>query len=285
MNQPRRKILLFILIFLLAAPLQSRPPASKGFTILLTNDDGYDAPGLQALIRALLSEGDVYVAAPADNQSGKGHSVTVDVPLIVAERNLPNGNTGYAIQATPASCVQLGLNALVPKKPDVVISGINRGENLGLVVYYSGTVGAAREAAMSGRPAIAVSMQGDDEKDYEATAAYVRKLLGELRARHLLKPGFFLNVNAPAGMTRGVRVTRLSMKSGGLRFERRKGPDGRSNFQASWQPVHDDSPGTDVAAFDHGYITLTPLMLDATASKAIGSLGSLETESIAAAAN
>ena len=176
MVHPRRKLLLFLLILLVGAPphlqAESRPPSSRDFTILLSNDDGYNAPGLQALIRALQPAGELFVAAPADNQSGKGHSISVGRPIYANLERQTQGDAFYAIQATPATCVRLALDALIPRKPDVVISGINRGDNLGLLVYYSGTVGAAREAAFSGVPAIAVSMQGDDSKDYAAAAAY-----------------------------------------------------------------------------------------------------------------
>ena len=288
MDQPRRKILLLLIILMLAAPSRpragSRPPASKGFTLLLSNDDGYDAPGLKALIRALQPVGDIFVAAPADNQSGKGHSISVGSPIYANPKKQPNGETWYAIEAPPATCVRLALEALMRKPPDVVISGINRGENLGLVVYYSGTVGGAREAAMSGLPAIAVSMQGDNASDYSAAAAYVRTLLEQLRATHMLKPGFFLNVNVPAGQPKGVRVTRLSMKMGQEMFERRSDSSGRPYFWQTWRRPREDEEGTDVWAFVRGYITLTPLTLDTTAPRGMNALRSLELESAVTAA-
>lgn len=276
MHQARRRICLLILIFLWGAPLPARAPASRRLTILLSNDDGYSAPGLQALIHAFEPVADVYVAAPADNQSGKGHSITIGQPIYVQDEKQPDGRTYYAIQATPATCVRLGLEALMPKKPDVVISGINRGENLGLIVYYSGTLGAAREAAMSGLPAIAVSMQGDRARDYAAAAAYLRTLLDQLRALHLIERGFFLNVNVPAGEHKGVRVTRLSMTKGRETYERRADDQGHPYYWQMWQASGDDVEGTDVWAFARGYITLTPLALDETAPQELHALQSLE---------
>ena len=288
MRQPRRSIFLFLIILGLAlsalSAAQPQQASSHGFTILLTNDDGYDAPGLQALISAMQTAGDVYVAAPADNQSGKGHSMTNSQYLYVHANKQPDGRTFYSIEATPATCVRLGIDALIPKKPDLVISGINRGENLGLVVYYSGTVGAAREAAMSGLPAIAVSMQGDRADDYKSAAAYIRKLVGQLQDKHLLKPGFFLNVNIPAGQPKGVRVTQMSMTKRQQIYDRHSDTEGRPYYEQSWRPVSEYDERTDVWAFARGYITLTPMMLDTTALKSISGLLSLERESVASAA-
>ena len=194
-----RRFFLIVIVLVWAVPVASRPPDSEKLTILLSNDDGYNAPGLQALIAVLEPVSDLYVAAPAGNQSGKGHSITIGQPLYVHAEKRPNGRVYYAIDAAPATCVRLGLEKLMPRKPDLVVSGINRGENLGLVVYYSGTLGAAREAAMSGLPSIAVSMGGNDKKDYESTATYVWELIQQLQKRHLIRHGFFLNVNVPPG--------------------------------------------------------------------------------------
>ncbi|MFQ5663183.1 MAG: 5'/3'-nucleotidase SurE, partial [Terriglobia bacterium] len=158
------------------------------FFILLANDDGYFAPGLRALSEALAPLGQVLIAAPMENQSGTGHSTTTRRFVRVRPIELPPGVSGYAIGARPATCVRLALESLVPRKPDLVISGINRGTNLGIVTFYSGTVGAAREAALVGIPAIAVSMQGDAAEDYAATAAFVAYLVEELRAEDRLQP-------------------------------------------------------------------------------------------------
>lgn len=283
MRHLSRKVSLILLLLVWSVPAHARPPASEKLTILLSNDDGFNASGLQALIHALEPVGDVFVAAPADNQSGKGHSITIGQPIYVHAEKQPSGRTYYAIEATPATCVRLGLEALMPKRPDVVISGINRGENLGLIVYYSATLGAAREAAMSGLPAIAVSMQGDNKEDYASAAAYVRDLLGQLKEHHLIQHGFFLNVNVPAGPSKGVRVVRLSMSKGKETYERRTDKNGRPYFWQVWHPPSDGAEGTDVWAFVRGYITLTPLGLDETAPKELDALQSLEREAAVAA--
>lgn len=260
------------------APLASRP------TILLSNDDGYTAPGLQAMIQAFADYGDVYVAAPVQNQSGKGHSITVSDPVYVSERKQPGIVAGYAIEATPATCARLGLDKLVPRRPDLVLSGINRGENLGSSVYLSGTLGAAREAAFDRIPAIAISMQGDAADDYARTARYARQLVEELRAGGALEPGFFLNVNAPRGEPRGVRVTRLSVKPSRQIFVRAETPRGRTLYWTDYEQVTDDLPDTDVGAFFQGFVTLTPMTLDVTAQGEMAGLRSLERTAPKAAA-
>jgi 5'-nucleotidase len=222
-------------------------------------------------VDALAPVGTVIVAAPAFEQSGKGHSLTLREPIMVSERKQPNGATWYAIDAPPATCVRLALESLLDRRPDIVISGINRGDNLGATVYHSGTLGAAREAVFSGVPAIAVSMRGDEMKDYLATAAYIRRLITELRSQGLLKSGLFLNVNAPAGGFQGVRVTRLSMKLRPDGYERRISPRGRLYFWPVWEQLKDEAEGTDVWAFVRGFITITPMVLDVTDGKELES--------------
>lgn len=290
MHNRTRKIVFVLLLFCFVIPAaaqQAAAPPASSFTILLTNDDGYDAPGLKALIEAFRTAGDLYVSAPAVEQSGKGHSIiTTREPIFVSERKQPSGVTWYAIDGPPATSVRLAIDALLPRRPDIVISGINRGDNLGIAsVYLSGTVGAAREAALAGIPAIAVSMAGNKDEDYAATAAYMRKLVEQLREGNLLLPGFFLNVNAPGGEHKGVLLTRLSRIPGKEKFERRESPGRRIYFWSAYRPpekgdTHEE--GTDTWAFLHGYISVTPMVLDATDTKAFEGLRALEKKSAAA---
>lgn len=275
----RNRSLLVIVVLLLfaAAPAMAQQAGTSRLTILLSNDDGYDAPGLQALIRAFQPVANVVVAAPAVEQSGKGHSITTSSqPILASERKQADGTSWWAIDAPPATCVRLALENLLPRRPDLVISGINRGENLGIVVYYSGTLGAAREAAIVGVPAIAVSVQGNKEEDYAAAAKYTRELVEQLRSTGMLQAGLFLNVNAPAGEPKGVRVTRLSVKPTHEGYERRSSPGGRPYFWSRWKPLEDDEEGTDVWAFARGYITLTPMVIDLTAGQKLDSLQQFE---------
>lgn len=245
----------------------SQEPVSDEFTILLSNDDGYDAPGLRALTEALQPLGVVIVAAPTFEQSGKGHGLTLREPIAVSERKQPDGSTWYSIEGPPATCVRLAVESLLPRKPDLVISGINRGDNLGITVYHSGTLGAAREAAIVGLPAIAVSISGDEPQTYAAAALFVRQLVDELRTKRALKPGLFLNVNVPAGPIRGARLTRLSIKPRYDRFERQMSPMGRLYFWPAFKQLEDDDEGTDVWAFVRGLVTVTPMTLDVTTAE------------------
>ena len=291
MQRTVRVALVVLLFFSLAIPAgaqQSAPQSGNSpFTILLTNDDGYDAPGLKAMIEAFRTAGELYVSAPAENQSGKGHSITTSRdPIFVTEHKQPNGIIWYAVEAPPATCARLALDALLPRRPDIVISGINRGENLSISsVYLSGTVGAAQEAAMSGIPSIAVSMQGNKDEDYATTAAYMRQLVDQLRGGNLLKTGLFLNVNAPAGERKGVMLTRLGRKAGKERFERRESPARRIYYWSAYRPAEQgdvEEDGTDVWAYLRGYITITPMTLDVTDPKAFEGLRTLERKTMAA---
>ncbi len=271
-----------VVLACLGAPaLAQQPP----FTILVTNDDGYSAPGLRAIAEALKPLGEVIVAAPAQNQSGKGHSIVTSDPILVFERRQTNGVIWYAIEATPATTARLALDKLMPRKPDLVVSGINRGENLGIVVYYSGTLGAAREAAITGIPAIAVSMAGDNEADYAATAAALREIVEQLKTKDMIKPGLFLNVNAPAGKTKGVMVTRLSSKANEQIYDQRRNPRGTLYFWPNWRPLDKEDEGTDVWGFLNGWITVTPMLLDTTDTASLPAYKFLEKKAAAAAAN
>ncbi len=274
----RNRVLVSVLL-LVAVAGGMQPQASKQFLVLLTNDDGYDAPGLRALVEAFRSRAEIVVAAPATEQSGKGHSITTSAePIFLRSHRQPDGALWYAIEAPPATCVRLAVESLLPRRPDLVISGINRGENLGITVYLSGTVGAAREAAIVGLPAIAVSMRGNRQEDYAAAATFVVGLVDQLQQKQALQPGLFLNVNVPAGERRGVRLTRLSLLATHEDYERRESPRGRVYYWSRWRPLEDDAEGTDVWAFARGYVTLTPMTLDVTNVSALETLRSLETQ-------
>jgi 5'-nucleotidase len=275
---------LLVLSALWLAGSLSAQTSSDRFTILLSNDDGFEAPGLKALTVALQPLGEIIVAAPATEQSGIGHALLLRAPVMVNEKKQPNGVTWYAVEGPPATCVRLAVESLLAHRPNLVISGINRGDNLGTTVYHAGTLGAAREAALVGLPALAVSLRGDDEKDYAAAAALVRRLVEQLRAQQLLKPGLFLNLNFPGGEWKGVRVARLSMTPRPDTFERRLGPRGRLYFWPVWEQLKDDAQGTDVWALVRGYVTLTPMALDVTATQAIEALQGLDLQPAATSA-
>ncbi len=280
MKLARTQLGLVLLVVITAGVLVggSRVESGTPFTILLTNDDGYDAPGLRALAEALASTAHVVVAAPASQQSGASMAITYREPIFVRPIEVTADVSGYAIQARPATCVRVGVESLLERKPDLVVSGINRGANLGIVSFYSGTVGAARQAALLGIPAIATSLQGNDPDDYAAAASFVRELVEQLRTQGALHPSLLLNVNIPARTWRGVRVVRQSVAPDRENYERRTSPRGQVYYWSRWQPPSDQDENTDVGAFARGFITIAPLLIDQTDAGALESLGRLELE-------
>jgi 5'/3'-nucleotidase len=238
------------------APAQPAAP----YRILISNDDGVRAPGILAVAKALQSLGEVTIVAPAENQSGKGHSITISEPIFRSEVML-DGLRATSLTATPASTVKVALANIVKNKPDLVVSGINRGYNLGLSAYLSGTVGAAREAASQGIPAIAASLSMP-ATDYSAAADATVRI-----ARHVkesgLPAGVFLNVNIPTGTTqtlKGLMIATQSMSSGGVEaFAEQKHPDGRTLYWNVYKEGGTDAQGTDMWAVEQGYVAVTPL--------------------------
>lgn len=263
-----RLLLLYIVAACACAHVVATAPAravapQHPYRILVTNDDGVRAPGILAVAQALQSLGEITIAAPSENQSGKSHSIVTSDPIFVEQVTLTGGLRGYSIVATPATCVKVGVRALMAERPDLVVSGINRGYNLGLVTYVSGTVGAAREAALMGIPAIASSL-AVEETNYAAAADLVRQVAQMVRDRGL-DAGVLLNVNVPAGPStaiKGLRVTRQSRLSGEEHFEEQRSPTGRRMFWSIWKEPTGDAEGTDVWAAEHGYAAVTPLRAD-----------------------
>ena len=165
-------------------------------TILLTNDDGIHAPGLWALYRALKSDHNLVVVAPERERSAVGHGITLHKPLRAYKVTVNGGDEGWAVTGTPADCVKLSMVELLGRRPDLVISGINPGANVGVNLNYSGTVAAAKEAALYGVPALAVSVQSPENPFYDDAARFVAQLVPTLRAKGL-PAGVFLNINLP----------------------------------------------------------------------------------------
>ena len=236
------------------------PPPQATFRILLTNDDGVRAPGILAVAQALKGMGEITIAAPAENQSGKGHSITTSDPIFVDAIKLAGDIPAFSLQTTPATCVKVAVEALMTQKPDLVVSGINRGYNLGMVTYVSGTVGGAREAALKGIPAIAASL-AVEQTDYAPAAEIVRQVVMMVQ-KTPLEPGTFLNVNVPPGTSaalKGIQLTRQSRLTGVERFEEQQSPRGRRFFWSVWNEPTGDAEGTDVWAVEHGFAAVTPL--------------------------
>jgi len=239
--------------------------------ILVTNDDGIDAGGLHALVAALRPLGDVTVAAPATNQTGVSRAITLQPTIAVDEVDLPGGGRGFAVGGTPADCVRFAVLGL-PDRPDLVVSGSNRGVNLGDDVSYSGTVAAALEGVFLGLPAIAVSQQArdgiedwyDDARfDYGPTCAVVARLAQRVLADGL-PDSTMLNVNGPGrdGGPLGVRLTRLGRRIYGSSVTHDVDADGRRHYRLYDQmPGHHQESGTDLAAVDAGFVSVSPLRL------------------------
>lgn len=235
--------------------------------LLLTNDDGIHAPGLQALCRVFAADHQVTVVAPERERSAVSHGITLHKPLRPVAAALNGAVRGWAVNGTPVDCVKLALAELVQAKPDLVISGINPGENVGINVLYSGTVAAAREAALGGVAAIAVSIQGRKAAHVDQAAAFVRQLAQTVAANGL-PYGTMLNVNIPdrplADMA-GVRLSRQSLAPARERFEKRVDPRRRVYywFGTDRQRFAQDSDH-DGALLDAGYISITPISCDTT---------------------
>lgn len=231
--------------------------------ILVSNDDGYQSPGLSVLVEALHALGEVVVVAPERDRSGASNSLTLDVP-IRAERM----NNGYIrVTGTPTDCVHLAITGLLDKEPDIVVAGINHGANLGDDVIYSGTVAAATEGRFLGLPAIAVSIDSHEPR-YLCTAATVAaRLLGKLRPE-ALGANLILNVNVPdlpLEQIVGFVSTRLGHRHKAEPVEMAKDPRGRPIYWVGPAgPEQDAGPGTDFYAVRHSCVSVTPLQVDLT---------------------
>lgn len=247
--------------------------------ILLSNDDGVQAQGLLWLKRAMKELGEVIVVAPDRPRSSCSHAVTLHKPLRVMEVRDADGDLVYACNGMPADCVVLGTRVLCPRLPDLVIGGINEGPNLGNDVIYSGTVAVAREAALEGCRAFAISVAGFGEVHYEV-AAFVAQRIAEHLLTISLPAGVFLNVNVPnlpLEQVQGVRLTQRGFKHYVGPLEQRKDPQGRVYFwRGSERPVINPVPGTDVGEVEKGFVSITPLHADATFSPLLEALRSWE---------
>jgi 5'-nucleotidase len=266
-----------ILAILLAAAIQCTGLEQSSPKILLSNDDGIDAPGLAALFDALKKAGTVTVAAPVREQSGVSHGMTTR-RLIQVRKSEKNGGTWFAIDATPASSVRLALESLLADKPDIVVAGINRGENVGLVTFYSATVAAAREAAFLRIPAISVNLQSGESMDYAAAADFVLALVREL-ARRGFDKGMFLNINIPAlpkDRIKGIMITRQDVRPTVELFEKKESGNGEVLYWPSYKTLDAGLEKTDIWAVRNGYISIAPLTLDQTDPARLESLKGLE---------
>ena len=231
--------------------------------ILISNDDGYQAPGIRMLAKALAECGEITVVAPERNRSGASSSLTLESPLRVRQV----GEAEYFIDGTPTDCVHIAITGLLNIEPDMVVSGINNGANLGDDVIYSGTVAAAIEGRFLGFPAIAVSLVGHECKHYETAASATVRLVEHIR-QHPIPSDIILNVNVPdipLDQLKGFQTTRLGNRHKAESVIKDKDPRGNTIYWIGPAgPEQDAGPGTDFYAVRQGYVSVTPLQIDLT---------------------
>jgi 5'-nucleotidase len=236
--------------------------------ILLTNDDGIYAKGLAAIFKELSSLGKVTVVAPDSEQSAVGHAISLNQPLRVRQVSLDGDVLGWAVSGTPADCVKIAVAELLPTLPDLVVSGINLGPNVGINVLYSGTVSAATEASILGLRAAAFSLDTYKHADFHRAAALAREVLASLLKWPGWTPEVCLNVNlpdVPPDQVRGVKFTRQDVGPLVEHFERRVDPRERIYYWLA--EINDRQPAdltTDFGALKGGYVSVTPLQHDLT---------------------
>jgi len=246
-------------------------PNAKKPSVLLTNDDGYHAEGLRALAKELKDFAEVHIVAPSWERSGAAQSLTLRQPIIchrIAENE-------WAIDGTPADCVIVALHKLLNDRPDLVISGINQGGNLGENVYYSGTVGAAREAVIHHVPGLAVSLSSKRVNSDFGPSARMARQTAELILREKLPEQVFLNVNVPENWKGGVKFTRQSKKITRTVLREGADPRGLPYFWLSEQRMDRDmdlDAESDYAAIFAGEGSITPLHLDPTHTESLNHL-------------
>lgn len=269
-------VLMSVMLVAALATAQAPPPH-----VLVTNDDGIDAPGIAALVDALRPAYRVTVCAPADEQSAVGHAITYRTPVRVEERTAADGVRRFAIHAQPATCVRIGVSALLASDPPaLVLSGINSGDNTGRSTWISGTVSGAREGALCGLSGVSFSAQKPPGKTVEFAAAgrWARHVLEQLRSAGLPRHGELVKVDIPypAGAARGVVVSGVGLQPAlEERYEERPGPRGERLFVSVYRDPEHDAPGTDVQALAGGFVTVTPLSLDQTDYRRIPELAAI----------
>jgi len=252
--------------------------------VLLTNDDGIYAPGLAALEREMRKLGEVVVVAPSSEQSGVGHAITYLAPLIVKDVFRNEGEDGerhwgWAVEGSPADCVKIGILQFCPRKPDLVVSGINSGLNAGINVLYSGTVAAAIEGAFFGVTSFAVSLEFDAHARYDQAAVLAREIIQQVLRKHADGPRLY-NLNIPTAALRGepeICIAPMNVTSYGDSFERRVDPWGRDYYWLIGRPPKTVAgEETDLSALAKGKITLTPLDYDMTCRTALNEMRTWE---------
>ncbi len=238
--------------------------------ILVTNDDGVSAPGIQSLIAVMAEIGDVVVVAPDKPQSAMGHAITINSTLYLNKISKEGDSIiTYSCSGTPVDCVKLAVNEILKQKPDLCVSGINHGSNSSINVIYSGTMSAAVEAGIEGIPAIGFSLSDYDwNADFEPIQSYVKKICLEVLENGLTE-GVILNVNFPKlkkESIKGIKICRQAKALWVEKFDKRKTPQGKDYYWLAGEFVNlDKGEDTDEWALDNGYVSIVPVQFDLTA--------------------
>ncbi len=247
--------------------------------ILLTNDDGINAPGIVTLAESLSDFAEISIVAPLSEMSAMGHAITISDPLKVTEIFKNKVHFGWAVGGTPADCVKLAINGGLVDRPDLVISGINQGANVGVDIIYSGTVSAAYEGTILSIPSMAISLDSFTQKDFSA-AGKIAHIMAQKILKEGLPEGTLLNVNVPAGeysSFKGFSVTRQGNGTYKEKFDRREDPRKRIYYWLSGTRTYENAdPEMDENAVRAGFITLTPLHYELTNTGYIPALESWE---------
>lgn len=246
--------------------------------ILITNDDGIEAPGIQALRRALEPQADILVVAPSRQRSASGHAITMERALYAHHYVYGPNSQGWGVDGTPADCVKIGTELMAKTPPDLLVSGINNGANLGRDVFYSGTVAGAIEGAFQGIPAIAISLDGADYQGYTWAAAFLRWWIS---SRDFVAPPSTIvyNVNVPSlsrGVPTAMRAVRLGLREYTNHMTQKSDAHQRTYFWLTGRPTGTaEEDGTDVGAHQAQFVTVTPIHLDWTAYPLLDTLPGL----------
>jgi 5'-nucleotidase len=235
--------------------------------ILVTNDDGIEAPGIQVLTDALRELGEVTVIAPLKEQSGVGHGITMQIPLRIVKYDKNGKFFGYGINGTPADCVKIGVRNILKDTPDLVVSGINHGSNTAINIIYSGTVSAAREASIMGIPSIAISLTNHTGTDFSYCGKVTRMMAKKLLGKEF-PIGTLLNINVPdvpEDQIKGIRLTTQGKSKWDDAYEQRVDPNGRDYYWLTGNLTSVDTENdTDQGAIKNNYVSITPIHFDLT---------------------
>lgn len=247
--------------------------STKDKLILVTNDDGIYSRGITALAESVMPFGEIVVVAPPDSESGMSQAITVKHPLRVRKAQL-NGYTGYIVNGTPTDCVKLAFNKLLPRKPDLLVSGINHGSNSSTSVLYSGTLGAALEGSLNGIPSIGFStINYDPDADLTIPRKYA-EIITSMVIENGLPPRVCLNVNFPANTgeePKGIKICRQTIGYWREEFDQRKDPVGRDYYWLTGEffNTEPEAEDTDEWALKNNYISIVPLTIDLTSYNAL----------------